>query len=141
MSGETETVTSKRDMNSESAATLAETSQHLAEDLAGAEFVAAVEMAETVGISVEFADRVSEIVKDQTRYLKADYGATWRDIKAGELPPLTMSRHLQRRISHSAEGLGQYYQALYAEQAKLLNLGLTIWQPLLKMVRDDLQRR
>ncbi len=117
---------------------LQETAQHLMEDAAGAEFVAAVDAAESLGTHFDFVESVFELVNDQARYAREDYAQMAKDLKAGAVPIHAVGQHIQRRVTHHAEGWRSYYQAVMDEQARLRDLHLSVWRPLIGLINKDL---
>ena len=120
---------------------IAEESAHLVDDAAGAEFLGAVDVAESFGASIELAVRLGDILGEQLRFAKEDYSQTSKELKSldtvFDLLAIN-SRHVERRAMHGIAGIAAWNKAILAEQMKLLELNVSLWSPFRKILKDDL---
>jgi hypothetical protein len=120
---------------------LVEESAHLIDDAAGAEFLGAVDVVESVGASLELAVRLGDILGEQVRFAREDYSQTSEELKSlGTIFDLLSinNRHIERRAMHGIAGIAAWNKAILAEQAKLLEMNVSLWTPFQKILKKDL---
>lgn len=112
----------------------------LAADVAGAEFIAATELAEDIGIEMEFQARLRTISSQQWQYWLEDLQATATEIQAARTPLNIIGlgiRHITRRTQHQQEGWLEFLQSLYIEQKKRIDTHNQLMQPLFEAFTKD----
>lgn len=123
---------------------LVEESVHLVDDAAGAEFLGALDVVESVGASLELAVRLGDILGEQVNFAREDYTQTSEELKSlGSVFDLIAisNRHVERRAMHGIDGIAAWHKAFQAEQLKLLEMNVSLWTPFQKILKRDLRRR
>jgi hypothetical protein len=116
----------------------------LAWDVAAAEFIAATELAEDIGIEMEFQARLRKISSEQWQYLLEDLQATATEIQSARTALSIMGsgiRHLNRRIQHQQEGWLAFLQCLYIEQKKRIDTHNQLLEPFFASFAKDAVRQ
>lgn len=111
--------------------------EELARDVSGAEFLAATELAEDIGIEMEFQARLQRISSTQWQYVMEDYQKTFDELQSARTPIgfFTVGlEHLNRRALHQQEGWLSFLQSWYIEQKKLAEAHQQLTQPLLDLL-------
>jgi len=112
----------------------------LAGDVAGAEFIAAAELAEDIGIEMEFLARLRKISSEQWQYWFEDLQETATEIQSARNPLSIFGsgiRHISRRTQHQQEGWLEFLQSLYIEQKKRIDTHNQLMQPLFESFAKD----
>jgi hypothetical protein len=105
---------------------------NLEERLMQAEFVASHELAEDLGVWMEFAERAGRTAQQQFQVWLQDQQTFMQALARGEAPLQAFADHAARSSGHCMEGL-QAAVDLYAEQTqRLLRLHEMFWSPLLR---------
>lgn len=116
---------------------LEKTAEALAEDVSGAEFIAATEFAEDIGIEMEFQARLQRISSQQWQYVMEDYQQAMDELQSVRTPLglFTLGlKHVNRRARHQQEGWLAFLQSWYIEQRKLADTHQQLTQPLVDLL-------
>lgn len=105
---------------------------NLDDQLMQAEFVASHELAEDLGVWMEFADRAGRTAQKQFEVWLEDQQTFLQALANGEPPLQAITDHASRSGRHCMEGV-QAAADLYAEQARrMLRLHEMFWSPLMR---------
>lgn len=116
----------------------------LRDEALAAGYVATEETIENVGTALAATERLQQIQQRYWQALFQDHRATFDAVTAMQ-SPLDLTRigfeHWQRRVTHTADALGETANVLGDELRSLSNTFVDVWAPFAALIRRDWSQR
>ena len=104
----------------------------------GAEFIGAVEAVEVMGAGLTFNRNLADVWRNGLHQSRDDWQETISGLTSGPMLKPVIEGHIQRRQVHTAEFLGGLTGLILTAQSHFLEEALSLWQPFLGVVKQDL---
>ena len=109
---------------------VAEEVEHIAEQAAGAEFLGATDLIESIGIYTEAITKAGDIWREQIEYAVTDWQQAASKMTEARQPTdllSTTAQYWQQRYQHVLEGNMAWWDLLSTEQQKLTQTHKELW--------------